>query len=398
MNKLQIFAKINRIIILPKNYLLEKINLNPFLLLLILLIIYEAHINDYLFYSTSTALTIILFMIIFKTPRIIVHLFMITWLIVILYQAVFLTANLSQDFGSDRDEAVEIATSNLLNGKNPWENKSPLGNPITTGPTSILIAIPSVALTNKINSLTFLFWILFFFSLIIAEYHYKNNSFIFLYLLFLMPIMGFQHTIFYSLDEMYYALILFPLILYLLRRNKFFFSGFIFSVIFFNRLSYIFLCAGLYFWWLIKNGLNLKNNLKISLGFFFGTICILLPIIIISGNSLFQKNFILNSFLKSIKGNNQVFSFIKEIGGFFNYQIGQILISFCVIILIFLFSIGTNKSNKDNPFWNISFAALLAFSIIFVPVFSADYILSLIIPLFYGIAFSPFSVFKIYVQ
>ncbi len=191
---------------LLKNYLLEKISLNPLFLLLTFLLIYDSHINDYVFYGTSGAVFLILIMLVIKAPRVIVHLFMIAWLIIVLYQAIFITANLSQDYGSDRDEAVEIATTNLLEGQNPWVSTSNLGNPITTGPTSILVAIPSVILTNKINSLTFIFWVLFFCSLIALEYYYKNNSFLLLFLFFLIPIFGFQHTIFYSLDELYYAL------------------------------------------------------------------------------------------------------------------------------------------------------------------------------------------------
>lgn len=373
---------------LLKNYLLEKINLNPLLLLLTLFIIYDSHINNYLFYGTSVAITVILFLLLFKVPRILIHLFMISWLIIVLYQAVFVTANLSQDFGSDRDDAVEIAATNLLKGQNPWASKSNLDNPITTGPTSILAAIPSVMLTKKINSLTFLFWILFFSSLIALEYHYKNNSFLLLFLLFLIPLFGFQHTIFYSLDELYYTLILFPILLWLLKKNLLFLSGIVFSIIFFNRLSYVFLCIGMYFWWLVKNEWKLKNNLKILLGFIFGSISILLPFIVISGDSILEKNFILNSFIKNIKGNNKIFIFVNELGNFFGYHFGIILISIIIIVIILIFSIMAKRHKLNNPFWNISFSALLAFTVSFTPVISADYILSLIIPLFYVIAFS----------
>lgn len=374
---------------LLKIYLREKINLDPLLLLLTLFIIYDSHINNYVLYGTSVATTIILFLLLFKIPRIFVHLFMISWLIIVMYQAVFITADLSQDFGSDRDDAVEIATTNLLGGQNPWASKSNLDNPITTGPTSILAAIPSVMLTKKVNSLTFIFWILFFSSLIVLDYRYKNNSFLLLFLLFLIPSLGFQHTIFYSLDELYYTLILFPIVLWFLRKNLLFLAGILFSIIFFNRLSYVFLCVGMYFWWLVRDEWKWKSNLKILSGFILGSIAICLPFFVISGNTILEKNFILNSFLKSIKGNNKIFLLINELGKLLGYHLGILFISSAIIVIILIFSILAKRHQFNNPFWNISFSALLAFSVSFTPVFSADYILSLMIPLFYVIAFSP---------
>ena len=145
----------------------------------------------------------------------------------------------------------------------------------------------------------------------------------------------------------------------------------------------------MYFWWLIKNGWNLKNNLKILLGFIVGSISILLPFFVISGDNILKNNYILNSFLRNTEGNNKLFTFITGMGEVFGNKAELIFINTIVIGFISLFSIAAKNHCLNNPFWNISFASLLAFTVSFIPVFSADYILSLVIPLFYAIAFTP---------
>jgi hypothetical protein len=319
------------------------------------------------------------------------YLFITTWLVIVLYHAVFISSNLSQDFGSDRDDAVEIASHSFLNGNNPWESGSQLKNPITTGPTSILVSIPTVALTDKINSLTFLFWLAFWGILIVGDIFYTNDSFTLLFLIFLLPYFKFQHTIFYSLEEIYYAMVLFPFLWMMLKKQFLFLAGVVFSIIILSRLSYVFLCAGLFFWWIIQNKYYTKDYLKIILGFIGGVLLILTPFIIISGKSFFETNFIINSFIDTtdLKGYNPVLTYIQGMSPLIDKWMGKIILSVFILILIFLFSLILSKNKEANPFWNISFAAFLIFTTIFTPFFSSgDYILSMIIPLFFAVSFN----------
>lgn len=350
----------------------------------------SAH-NKYIFTGASLAVTIILILMLINSPRIIILSFIFTWLVIVLYQTIFITSNLSQDLIADRDDAVEIATDNFLNYKNPWLSKSPLGLPITTGPSSILISIPSVILTKKINSLTFIFWITFFILLLITEYSFKNESFIIAFLLFLIPSLGYQRTIYYSLDEMYYVLILFPILLFVLNKKKFFLAGFIFSIIVLSRLSYIFLSAGLYFGWVLKHKFIVKNQLKILFGFFTGILLILFPFILVSGPSIFKHNFINNSIINSeiYQSHNYLFKIIREFSmSHGSFTTDLILVSFITLLLIFLFSITLSKHKLANPFWDVAFASLLTFNIPFYPIYEGDYILSMTIPLLFLISWS----------
>jgi hypothetical protein len=302
-----------------KNYVLEKLKLSPLILLLMIFIIYDSNFNKYVFIGVSIAVTIILILMVLQAPRILTYLFIFSWLFIVLYQSVFVTANLSHDLISDRDDAAEIATTNYLDGRNPWSSKSILDIPITTGPSSILLSIPSVFLTKKINSLTFLFWISFFIILLVAEYKYRNDSFILLFLLFLIPVLGFLGTINFSLDEIYYALIFFPVLFYVLNKKLFYFAGFLFALIILSRLSYVFLSAGFYFGWIFSKGWETKNQIKLFTGFFVGLVLVLTPFLWVSGSSIFKQNFLTNSIINSeaVKSNNPIFSLIRGIGVFY---------------------------------------------------------------------------------
>ena len=63
--------------------------------------------------------------------------------------------------GSDRDEALNIATTQLLHGHYPYYQKTYLGTPITPMPGALLLAIPFVLIGN--SAYQNLFWLFVFF-------------------------------------------------------------------------------------------------------------------------------------------------------------------------------------------------------------------------------------------
>ncbi len=63
--------------------------------------------------------------------------------------------------GSDRDEALNIATTELLHGHYPYYEKTYLGNLITPMPGALLLAIPFVLIGN--SAYQNLFWLFVFF-------------------------------------------------------------------------------------------------------------------------------------------------------------------------------------------------------------------------------------------
>ena len=60
--------------------------------------------------------------------------------------------------GSDRDEALNIATTDLLNGRYPYYQKTYHNNPITPMPGSLFLAVPFVLAGN--SAYQNFFWLL----------------------------------------------------------------------------------------------------------------------------------------------------------------------------------------------------------------------------------------------
>lgn len=102
-------------------------------------------------------LLICLAILIFKLPRIVYYLAISIVLIIHLFYFTQIISNLNQDQYSSRDDAVELTTKAFISGENPWNNVPELDVPATTGPASILFALPTVLLFGKINYLTFVF-------------------------------------------------------------------------------------------------------------------------------------------------------------------------------------------------------------------------------------------------
>jgi hypothetical protein len=110
-------------------------------------------------------------------------------LILLIAHVFFYTQEISrydQDEYSTRDDAAEMTTRAFLQGKNPWNHVSELGVSATTGPASILLAIPFVAAFGEINWMSFLFWVLMFAVLLIGDIREENDSFPILALIILL--------------------------------------------------------------------------------------------------------------------------------------------------------------------------------------------------------------------
>ncbi|HEX4457813.1 MAG TPA: hypothetical protein VIA18_07570, partial [Polyangia bacterium] len=91
-----------------------------------------------------------------------------------------------QDGQSDRDEAAEQATTRFLHRQNPWLKTTALGNSITTGPGSLVLAVPSVATSGKIDGLTFAFWLTMVALFLAGDVRQHNGAFPTLVLLYII--------------------------------------------------------------------------------------------------------------------------------------------------------------------------------------------------------------------
>lgn len=116
----------------------------------------------------------------------------VTWLMVatvlgllIIFMIVYPLANSSvPGKGSDRDEALNTATTELLHGRYPYRPVIYSGNPITPMPGALILAAPFVLLGN--SAFQNFFWLLAFLFTMRSYFRYGLQALVLLWLLLLL--------------------------------------------------------------------------------------------------------------------------------------------------------------------------------------------------------------------
>lgn len=381
-----------------KAYLYTPIPTPGLLILLMLGLLYE-RLNA-IYYSSKLVIYTLISGLIFlwlRFPRWIVY---ATFMIMVTRQIHLYTmqySKLDYDITSTRDEAVEATTRAFLNGKNPWSHVQ-VGPPnakvpASTGPASILLAIPFILIFDEINWLTFSFWMAFICVLLFADVHLQNNSFPFLVLLFSAGVFHFNITMQMSLDEFYYPYLLFVLAYVLVIRRKYLGAGIaLFSTAFF-RINYLYGILGFLLWlFLAKNELNKMIWVKLGLGGFLISSLILTPFILFGRDEFFLHNSFRFAFslsaISSWLDNNVIFIGLNFISSRFGQEGMRWFKPVLTIGLMTLLSLRLR--NTSHPFWNITIAAFLTITIAWYPPYSPiDYELFPLLPAFLAVAFTP---------
>ena len=109
-------------------------------------------------------------------------------------------------------------------------------------------------------------WLVFLSFLIAGDLYKQNNTFLFLSFLMLFPWMEFIHTWHWSLDELYYAAILSPLVWLALMKDKLMLAGFLAAYMVFNRFSYAYAVFAIGFWWILRERRRVQEYLWIVAG------------------------------------------------------------------------------------------------------------------------------------
>ena len=290
------------------------------------------------------------------------------------------------DAGSDRDDGVEIAASALMRGNNPWNERTQLGLRITTGPSSIMLAVPFVAAFGEINLLTLAMWTAFLLFLLYGDATGRNNSFPTSILLLAFPWFGFLHTLHWSLDELYYGAIISPILWFALKHRRLFIAGLVGSFICFVRLSYapMVFAAGL--WWVFDRKRSIRDYFAIASGGLLYCVFMLFVFWGIGGGDFWTNNFWHNSQMQSLSNtNNAVTTALSSL--LERLPAGPVGSMVIVIPLILIAAIAMRKK-VEHPFYHMSVAGLLGHTIAFSPHFTMDYQLIFMIPAIYGVAFT----------
>jgi hypothetical protein len=366
-------------------YLLGSIRIQPITALLMLLYVYiyfkSAPVYSWVLYGILlfTVMTAV------RLPRWLIYKIVLVAMIALVGWGTFVDSKGPHDGGSDRDDGVEIAASTLMRGNNPWNERTQLNPAITTGPSSILLAVPFVALFGEINLLTFIMWTVFLIFILVGDVAYRNSCLATIILLLLFPLSGFLHTLHWSLDELYYGAIVLPVLWFALKRNKLVIAGVVGAFICFVRLSYapVVVAAGL--WWLFERKREVKAYSKIAAGGISYVVAVVSVFGVIGGNEFFANNFWHNSQMQSLNDTTNIITNVlsNALGWFPAGPIGSMFIILPVIVIS-----AIAMRSVPHPFYHMSIAGLLGHTIAFSPHFVMDYQLMFVIPALYSIAFA----------
>ncbi len=351
------------------NYLNDRINLTlvEFCILLFVLIIRTAIPGKHSNYT----ICIILFAFILsikKLQRMYLYSVLLLLAIVNIYSYTFHYSQGLIDATSDRDDAVVIATNALLNGENPWTKFTQLNNPITTGFSSIIIAIPSVMITGDIILLTMIFWTFFILHILFYDLQNQSNKFPLIISLFVSGFGYIHETLHFSLEEYYFGILFFGFAHISLLMKKEYLAGVFLSVALLNRISYFFLTFGFIFW--AFTFLKKEQFQKLLIGTIAGLIAILFPFAFLFGDGILSSNpfiiansfstreyvesFFLYKYLNRIDLNREMFGLLK-----------------LSLFLAFSFLIYRQKKISEllneNVFAYITVSGILMHSIIWTP-------------------------------
>jgi hypothetical protein len=329
--------------------------------------------------------------LVFRPPR---GLFYALVALVLLVHVFFYTQRISrldQDGISNRDDAVELTAQALLRLENPWSNVPELGMRATSGPASILFAVPFVLVFNDINWLAALFWLLLFLFLLWGDLTRRNHTFPLLVLLFVLGFLGFTHTLFWSLEELYFPFLFIALGYICTTRGRLYLTGAFLGAAVMFRLNYAFIVLGYLVWYYLNINNSWKHQLKMIAGMGIAVVLILAPFVLVGGQEFWTENAIV--YALNMSGNSEwpsVNIFFRGLN-FLTRQIGEGAMRFVklglVVALQVFFSFQLRRLRQ--PFFHLTLAAFLALTIAwFPPHVPKDYQLFIVIPAFMAVAYT----------
>ncbi len=296
-----------------------------------------------------------------------------------------------QDPESDRDEAVEIAAHALLEGQNPWARTTHRFTAITTGPASIIFALPSVWLFHRINELTFVLYAALFAFLLAGDVRRENNTFLSLGLFFLAGVFGFHHTLYWSLDELYYAYVALVVAWILARRRWLVAAGACLAFAIGSRASYVLPVFGFVCWYWYRRHASARDLIMLGVGAVVGVLLIVPPFWFVAGRDLFANNMLVAAWalLKTAwPPTNPLFRGLNLVLGLVGPTAMSALKLAASFAVIWYASLRLRRVDLPHPFWHLCLGGFLADMAVYRAGLEDDYVLCFVIPGFMAIAYS----------
>ena len=311
------------------------------------------------------------------------------------YQRVLIDARGPQDAGSDRDDAAEIATSGFLHRHNPWEQRTQIGNVITTGPGTLLLAAPFVAVTHHIDWLTFAFWMFFAAVLLIEDIRQRNQTWLPLCLLYFAGVFLIETAQHWSLEELSYGCVFIVLATWAARRGAAACMGAALAFAFLIRANYAFVAFGVVLWWWLEEGASWRALARAALGGATTLLATGIVFRLVVGPSLWLTGPLGPALSKSASpwpDANSLYHLLQVTLGHAPGQLALPLRSSVALGVILLVALLMRRAGRSgHPYWHAAAGQAAAFFVV-APVdlrWARDYILPLVILGFLGVAASP---------
>ena len=326
-----------------------------------------------------------------RAPRWVCYVAMAVALLVLVSEYVFVISTGPQDSQSDRNEAVELAAQAFLAGTNPWARPTQLGTPISTGPASVLVALPAVLVTHKINTMSFAFYMMLFALLLAADLRHRNETFLPLGLFFTSGFLGFQHAMYWSLDELAWAYLALALGWRLLDQGWPMGAGACMAFALCSRASYGFPVFAFLCWW--AYGTNPRRDLvRIAAGAALGALLMITPFFLIGGRDLLTHNPLTvteHKLTAPWPDTNPIFRALNvTVGALGQGPAGLAKIAFALAVIWYLAK-RLGSASPPHPFWHMCFAAFMASFLVYPAHLADDYTLFFAVPALLAVALSP---------
>ena len=323
------------------------------------------------------------------SSRLVGYLTLIVAVAVFVFVWVFSVGNGPQDRISDRDDQLEIASRALMDGENPWRPPIPSGNPNSTGPASILVAIPFVAATGDIRPLTLLFYVTLFGFLLAGDLRQRNESFPLVVLIFLAGVFGLEHTMVMALDDLYFGYVWLAVAWLLVRGGYPLIAGVCVAFAVLTRLSYGFPVFAFIFWFLEREQYRPAPASKLLAGVVLGLVLIMIPLAVTAGPDLLEKNPLgYNMLGQSWPDTNLIFGLLSWFFGSMHWLLGGAVKTLLALVIMWFASRAIYRRVSSHPFWHLCMGGFTAHMVVYIPDLLYDYMPFFVLPGLLAIAHS----------
>ncbi len=346
-------------------------------------------------YSVSVlyVLVALLLCLVLRAPRWLIYVVLFAALVLQVRYVVDVLSRLPAFEVSTRDVAAEATARALLRGQNPWNHTPELkGVLATTGPASVLLAVPFVWVFDEINWLAFGFWVSFFVVLAVSDLHQHNSTFPGLALIFLLGVFGFAVTLQFSLDELYFPVLWIVAAYVAISYKQWLLAGILLAAAVLSRADYVFLVAGLLLWLAGRATAWARRPwLMLGAGSLLGAALILAPFVLVGGREFFSHNPFQNA--ADLSGTpfpaaaHPVFAWLNSVAAWLGTG-GLRIIKLSLIfgILVGLAWLGRARA-WPHPFWHVTAGAFLGHTIGWFPApLAMDYALIFVLPAMLAVA------------